>query len=94
MGININIGGMFERTAWTFIQSFAGVIVASNATGLAGFDWKADLIAAGSAAAICIAKILGVASTVTNTTPAVEITRKAVKNQEPKFFNPPQDPSV
>jgi hypothetical protein len=93
MGININIGGAFERTAWTFIQSFAGMIVASGTVGLAGFDWKADLIAAASAAALCVAKILGIAASVTNTTPAVEITRNAVKNNDPQIFKPPQEPS-
>lgn len=92
MGININIGGAFERTAWTFVQSFAGMIVASGAVGLAGFDWKADLVAAGSAAALCVAKILGVAATVSNTTPAVEITRNAVQSKEPQLIAPPQEP--
>lgn len=53
-----------ERVGWTFVQAFAGTIVASNALSISGFDWKADLISAGSAALIALAKVLGVNSAV------------------------------
>lgn len=47
---------LLERTLWTAVQAFAGVLVATDVTG--SVQWKDVFIAAGVAAGLAVAKAL------------------------------------
>lgn len=50
-----------ERVGWTFAQALGGAVAGASASvGFAGFNWHAALVAAGTAAGLCLLKVLGV----------------------------------
>lgn len=55
------ITDLAERVGWTFAQALAGsVAAASSSAGFGGFGWQAALVGAGTAAGLCLLKVLGV----------------------------------
>lgn len=50
-----------DRVGWTFFQALGGSVAAGATTATVGtFDWRAALVGAATAGALCALKILGV----------------------------------
>lgn len=64
MNLKVNVLDVVERAGWTAAQTLAGFVVAAQAVGFGSLDWKADLLAAGSAAVLSVLKSIGVNASV------------------------------
>lgn len=64
---SLSIVDLLERVGWTFAQALAGSIAAGGtAVSLQTFDWRAALVGAGTAAALCLLKVIAVAASASN----------------------------
>ena len=90
--MKVNLLDLAERVGWTFVQAFAGSIAAGGtAMTLQAFDWRAALAGGGTAALICLLKVLGV--TVSGGAPVAAAAGPVDELQEEDWdYDPEEEP--